>query len=162
MNERAHILLTLLLFTCAAHLFSCRHCSRLDDKKESVTFAALVKKTRKIYSLFHKCSALIMIITLLWLTVSTPFVIAFQQELAKQERLNKQSPVTGTDDNNPLSNNTEEKVPGNSNSFSEEFLHDLHVIHYFVSAASQYNKCEEPRTYIAFHGELLVPPPNSL
>lgn len=101
-----------------------------------------------------------MAMALLLLTISTPFVMAFQEDLAKNERMaSKQSPVSGTEDTNPINNNTEEKVP-TSGSFSEEFLHDLHTIHNFSSEEFQFHKCENAGTYIAFHGELIAPPPD--
>jgi len=99
----------------------------------------------------------------MWLTVSTPFVIACQQEMAKQHKIEKaSSPITGNEEEttNPLGNNTEEKAPTTTN-LSEEFLHNFHIISHFYKEVSQYHKHENADTYIAFHGELLVPPPNA-
>lgn len=121
-----------------------------------------MKKNKKPYSISQLASAIFMILALLWLTVSAPFVFAGQQELAKHSKVvNAQSPVSGTEDEsaNPFGNSTEEKAPS-GNSFSEEYLHDHHMAAHFFSIASQYHKCENSDTYIAFHGELLVPPPN--
>lgn len=117
---------------------------------------------QKTYNFFQKGSAIFMILALLWLTVSTPFVFASQQEFAKQDKkANTQSPLSGTEEEsaNPFSNTTEEKNPG-STSFSEEYLHDHYLADHFFSIDLQYHKCENADTYIAFHGELLVPPPN--
>ncbi len=71
------------------------------------------------------------------------------------------SPSTDNEEEtaNPFGNTTEEKAPS-STSFSEEYLHDHHTTDYFFSTVLQYHKCENAGTYIAFHGELLVPPPN--
>lgn len=105
-----------------------------------------------------------MMLTLLWLTISTPFVIDSQQELAKQHNtLSTELPMNDGEDEtaDSGSNNIEEKVPGGGNTFSEEFLHEHHSTHYFFSQVSQYHKLENSDTYIAFHGELLVPPPNA-
>ncbi len=103
-----------------------------------------------------------MILALLWLTVSAPFVYASQQELAKQDQTSKTNfPVSGNEEEaNPFGSNSEEKAPNSSNSFSEEYLHDHHKSEHFFLIASQYQKCENAGTYVAFHGELLVPPPN--
>ncbi|RYY46269.1 MAG: hypothetical protein EOO06_14895 [Chitinophagaceae bacterium] len=106
-----------------------------------------------------------MIATLLWLTVSTPFVVSFQQEMAKQGfSINNSAPIAADDDDasNPFGNNTEEKPcsGGSSISLAEEYLHDNHKAEYLFSITSSYNKCENAATYTAFHGELLVPPPN--
>ncbi len=103
-----------------------------------------------------------MILTLMWLTVSAPYVLACRQLMTGQ--------VTGSFDNfpdtsgeedttNPFGNNTEEKVPG-SNNLSEEYLHDQqeHAYSFLLRTTRRMN--EKAATYVAFHGELLVPPPN--
>lgn len=123
-----------------------------------------MKRNRKTYSIIQKLSAVFMILALLWLTISAPFVFASQQELAKQEKNSKAcSPLAGNEEEstNPFGNTTEEKAPSGSSSFSEEFLHDHHLTDHFFSIALQYHKCDNAGTYIAFHGELLVPPPNA-
>jgi len=122
-----------------------------------------MKGKNKIYSIFQRVSAIFMILALLWLTVSTPFVFASQQAQAKQSSAaNTQSPLADNEDqsSNPFSGLTEEKNPG-STSFSEEFLHEHCATDHFFSEALQYHKGEDAGTYVAFHGELLVPPPNA-
>jgi hypothetical protein len=120
-----------------------------------------MKKNRKKYSLFQLGSAVFMILALLWLTVSIPFVYASQQQQAKAERMaNTGSPLSGNEEEcNPFSNTTEEKTPS-STSFSEEYIHDHHEHDAFISVILRYYKCENADTYVAFHGELLVPPPD--
>ena len=123
----------------------------------------IMNKNRKPYNIYQKGSAVFMIFTLLWLTVSTPFVIAAQQELAKMEKnscANTDSPENGEETDNPLGNSNEEKTSGNGSSFSEEYLHEHHDSHYLITRISLYNKCDDADTYHAYHGELLVPPPN--
>jgi len=122
-----------------------------------------MKGNRKKYSPLQHLSAVFMILALLWLTISAPFVIAAQQELTKQDTTaNATSPLAGNEEEtaNPFGNTTEEKAPSSS-SFSEEYLHDHHKADYFFSIVSQYHKCEDSGTYVAYHGELLVPPPNA-
>jgi hypothetical protein len=132
-------------------------------KCKSVSCKLFMNKSRKIYSTLHLCSAAFMILALAWLTVSTPFVLASQQKEAKQHKMEKaaSSPITDNEEesSNPLGNNTEEKVPCNT-SISEEYIHSNYRTYFLVSVATQYHKCENADTYIAFHGELLVPPPN--
>ena len=132
--------------------------------KMNVLFcSAFMSKPRKIYNSFHLLSAVFMILALLWLTVSMPFVYASQQKLAKQDKIeNTGSPLAGNEEEaaNPFGNTTEEKAPG-GNSLSEEYLHDHHSADYFFSIISQYHKCVNAGTYVAYHGELLVPPPNA-
>jgi len=126
-----------------------------------LNFAILkMKNNRKTYSVYQKASAIIMILALLWLTISTPFVYAYQQELAKQEKMsNSQLPLT-EEEANPLSNTTEEKTPNAGNSLSEEYIHEHHTMDNLLTGVSPYNKCHNDDTYHAYHGELLVPPPN--
>ena len=119
---------------------------------------------KKPYTNFQLVSAIFMMAALLWLTVSMPFVFACQQEQAKGSKT--AGMVTPSDSRseeeaaNPFGNNTEEKNP-NSSSFSEEYLHDHHTEEHSFSIASSYQKCENAGIYIAFHGELLVPPPDA-
>jgi hypothetical protein len=128
-----------------------------------------MKKNRKTYTTFQKASSIFLMLTLLWLTVSTPFIISSQEELAnKHNTVNK----ADTSDNNcPLddcndettdgnaNNNVEEKVP-TANNLTEELMHEYHNVQHFTSQQSLYHKLENSDTYTAFHGELLVPPPN--
>jgi hypothetical protein len=91
-------------------------------------------------------------------------VFAAQQELAKQNQTkNAGTPLACNEEEatNPFGNNTEEKAPGSSSSFSEEYLHDHHINDQFISIALQFHKLENAGTYIAFHGELEVPPPDA-
>jgi hypothetical protein len=121
-----------------------------------------MKKNCKIYSVPQLLSAVVMILALMWLTVSTPFVLAAQQEVAKKDKMEKTTPLTASEEETTKTpgSNTEEKTPG-GNSFSEEYLHDNHKTDHFFSISLQYQKSDNADTYIAFHGELLVPPPNA-
>ena len=122
-----------------------------------------MKRDKKKYNPFQLASAIFMILALLWLTVSLPFVFDSQQEHARQDKMaNAGTPLNGNEEEaaNPFGNTTEEKAPTGSSSLSEEYLHDHHITDHFFSLALQYHKLENAGTYIAFHGELLVPPPN--
>ena len=122
-----------------------------------------MKGNSKKYSPLQQLSAIFMIMALLWLTISAPFVIAAQQKIAQYDKtVDTSSPLAGNEEEaaNPFGNTTEEKAPS-STTFSEEFLHDHHKADYFFSIISQYHKCEDADTYVAYHGELLVPPPNA-
>ncbi len=123
-----------------------------------------MQKNKKTYNIYQKISAIFMMLCLIWLTISTPFVFAFQEKLAKMEKTsNSQSPLTGSEEEtgNPLSNTTEEKTPNTSSNFSEEYLHEHHRTDYFFTMISVYNKYDNADTYHAYHGELLVPPPDA-
>ncbi|CAN5658004.1 hypothetical protein BH10BAC2_BH10BAC2_01470 [soil metagenome] len=104
-----------------------------------------------------------MMMALLWLTISLPFLYAAQQELIRQGlTVNGESPVAESDDDstNPFGNSTEEKASTNV-SFSEEYLHDHYTADHFFSFDPKYYNFEDEDAYHSFHGELLVPPPNA-
>ena len=122
-----------------------------------------MNRIKNIYTWCNKAAAAGMILALLWLTVSAPFVQAAQQELAAfHQSADSPCPSGSCDDENssPFGNATEEKAPSSTN-FSEEYLHDHHTGDHAVFISLQYNKHGDAGTYIAFHGELLVPPPNA-
>ena len=121
-----------------------------------------MKKGQESYNFLHRVSAVMMIIALCWLTISAPFVFASQQEIAKQNSSAPADlPLAGTEEEaNPLNGSTEEKAPKTLNSVSEEYLHDSHRSEYLLSLGAQFHKGENAGTYVAYHGELLVPPPN--
>lgn len=139
------------------------------NKRKTLFCSAIMKKNRKPYSIFQKVSSIFLMLTLLWLTVSTPFIISSQEELSKSQRgvnncngANNSCPLDDCSDetnDGGANNNIEEKVP-TTNNLTEEFLHEYHHIQHFISQRSQYHKLENSDTYTAFHGELLVPPPN--
>jgi hypothetical protein len=123
----------------------------------------LMKKRRKPYTIFQKASSIFLMLTLTWLTVSTPFIIKTQQELAKQQKsVTVEIPMSDAeDDTTDSSNNIEEKVPNSANSLAEEFLHEHHSTQDYVAKTSRNYNLENASTYIAFHGELHAPPPNA-
>lgn len=93
-----------------------------------------------------------------WLTVSFPFVLQ-QQKLAKEHILLSGIPQE-EEVPNPFSNSTEEKTESGINSLSE-FLHD-HTTHFHNAAlVLMHKKCHAADIYIAFHGELISPPPEA-
>jgi flagellar biosynthesis/type III secretory pathway M-ring protein FliF/YscJ len=122
-----------------------------------------MNKSKTAYCFFHKASAVFMILALVWLTISTPFVCAFKQEMAQQaKKANAQSAIVLEEDNsNPLGNNTEEKTPSSPTSFNEEYLHHSESTHFLLSEGAKFYKPTNANTYTAYHGELLVPPPNA-
>jgi hypothetical protein len=121
-----------------------------------------MKLNRKIYTSFQLSSAVFMIMALLWLTVSLPFVYDNQQKQSERDKIENasSSAENNEESTNPFGNTTEEKNPNSSNSLSEEFLHDHYSHDHFFSIASQSYKRINVDTYIAYHGELDVPPPD--
>ena len=105
-------------------------------------------------SLKSVISSLFMIMALLWLTVSAPFVFASQQ--AQQKEFPQQ---TGScEDKNPFSTTTEEKNESSVNSLSE-YLHDLNSTNHHFVVLTRIYKCHTSDLYYAFHPELISPPP---
>lgn len=122
-----------------------------------------MKKHKPYHNFFRKVSAVSMIAALIWLTVSIPFVFRYQQEVKKAQQLSeKNNPSSNNnEDNNPFANTTEEKT-SSVNTLSEEYLHQ-HDEHKFYDNAiiTRFNRAAES-LYLAFHGELLSPPPDML
>lgn len=119
-----------------------------------------MKKSRSPYSLRHHTSSIFMILALLWLTVSTPFVYEAQQKLqqinSKNVAANSQDEETG----NPLNSTTEEKAPSSIN-LSEEYLHHTDHNEHPWFTITNYHRDYSTSLYIAYHGELFCPPPNA-
>jgi hypothetical protein len=124
-----------------------------------------MRRTKKPYSFFQLTSAVFMIAALFWLTISTPFVYDFQQKQIEQNKIVKSEQPSVADTNNeeesnPFGNTTEEKNPNSGNTLTEEYLHELQLHNHFFSIVSSEHQCHHDDTYIAFHGELDVPPPD--
>jgi hypothetical protein len=119
-------------------------------------------KKQDTYNFSQISGLVLMIFALLWLTISTPFAYASYQEHIKHDKLTKSaSSSTGDEDEstNPFGNNTEEKMPNENISLSEEYIHSNNKIEYFSLIIPKFYNCEKTSIYIAFHGEILVPPP---
>ncbi|MBO9618531.1 MAG: hypothetical protein J7539_05785 [Niabella sp.] len=101
--------------------------------------------------------AVLLVLTLSWLSVSLPFVYEVRKQLTQQTDSKEKTP------SNPLSGSTDEKVPSNPNvNINEEYLHTGNYD--FSIATTQQNTSyihTHERLYIAFHPELHAPPPNS-
>ncbi len=123
-------------------------------------------KLNGLEKILSKASSLLMLVTLAWLTISTPFVYDFQQKL-KQINLAVINPgsVDNVEDkdgiNTMMPNPTEEKTETNPNNFSE-YLHHHDYVDDYNTAGIKYHISLSSELYIAFHGELLSPPPDNL
>lgn len=124
-----------------------------------------MKRVSTTYQLGKKCTSMLMLVTLLWLTVSAPFVYASQSKLLKQQTLISQSlpDDDGEEEQNcePLgSNTTEEKTSNGLNTLSEEYLHQDSELFHLAELSLDHTRYHTVSEYVAFHGELLCPPPN--
>jgi hypothetical protein len=118
------------------------------------------KHKQKYYLLRHRLSSVLMMLALLWLTISTPYVYASQkaqQAIAKQQWQNQQD----DDTSNPLTSTTEEKTEGGANTLSE-YLHEAHVLEHGYIIIEKFEKCHAEDLYFAYHPELISPPPDAI
>src|ERR1700750_382880 len=109
---------------------------------------------RATYSKMKFISCIMMMFTLTWLTISTPFVYSGQQLVARQKAADNGSDTK--QGNNPFANTTEEKTESGANTLSE-YLHDAHEHFHYVPAPQKYIKCHSADLYYAFHPELISP-----
>ncbi|HRQ52312.1 MAG TPA: hypothetical protein PLR74_17320 [Agriterribacter sp.] len=111
---------------------------------------------KTIYNIRHHASAVIMIFTLLWLTVSAPFILDIRQQLSSVSSgvLNQ----TADENTSPFSGLSEEKC--SSNTFSE-YLHEPLTISEFYSPGLEHGNHAGSIIYIAYYGELISPPPEA-
>lgn len=115
-------------------------------------------KKQNILNLRRLASAVVMLLALVWLTVSLPYVNEAQQKFNALCKATGQT--QSVDDSNPLSNTTEEKNESGASLLSE-YLHELPVIaHHFVTVPKFY-KCHPSDLYLAYHPELVIPPPEA-
>jgi hypothetical protein len=97
-----------------------------------------------------------MVLSLLWLTISLPFVYEAQSATVSAE----QQELADEECSSAFANTTEEKTHNNTNTLSE-YLHDLPSYYGNDSVAVIYEKCHPADLYFAFHPELLSPPPEA-
>lgn len=101
-----------------------------------------------------------MIIALLWLTISIPFVYAAQT--SQHDLLTQQCENQPEEEcSNPLTNTTEEKTGSGINNLSE-YLHEAHSLEHGYIIVTKYEKCHADDLYFAYHPELISPPPDAI
>jgi hypothetical protein len=128
------------------------------------TFVILTVKVsiRTYHDVGLQCAAMFMVAILLWLTVSLPFVTASQNEVygnCKAGDSQLTVPVTEEESSIPLNSAAEEKA-SSTNSQIEEFLHHNHTVYSFSTVIEKDYNSRHSGIYVAFHGELIVPPPD--
>jgi len=117
---------------------------------------------KQTYDLSHVLAAVLMIITLLWLTISAPYVAAAEEQRDGYILANNvEDNLPDTEDSSPFGNTTEEKTESGSNTLSE-YLHHIDELSHLASLSQGYNCSHSFAVYVAFHGELLCPPPDTL
>lgn len=118
-----------------------------------------MNKRQNTFTFRHLLPAVMMLATLAWLTVSLPYVNKAQQEY---KQLCKQAGESKADDNsNPLSNTAEEKNESGGSLLSE-YLHEAPVMErHFITLSTSYARYPSA-LYLAYHPELLLPPPDEV
>lgn len=114
-----------------------------------------MKGKQKIFSFSQLSSCVLLIVALLWLTISTPFVYE-----AKQVQKEISSDAKPCENINPFSNTTEEKNESNVNTLSE-YLYEHQFTANHSLAFVRYYKCHPFDIYFEYHPELLSPPPEA-
>jgi len=115
------------------------------------------------YSLKEKGISTLLIMTLLWLTVSLPYISDAQQYSTRIALESGKSSLPLDDSSNPVSGNPEEKAAsGGINTLSEEYLHHPEEILAMETSRVSHSTFHLICFYETFHGELLCPPPNCL
>ena len=113
------------------------------------------------YSVKEKGISFLLILTLVWLTVSLPYVCDAKKISVKAAQTTGKTSLPTDQTNNPVSGNPEEKAAsGGINTLSEEYLHHPEEILAFEPSMIDHNSFHLICFYEAFHGELLCPPPN--
>ena len=100
-------------------------------------------------------SSAIMLLALCWLLVSLPFVTASQN--IEAQATHQQAPSEDDNSGNPFANS--EEINENGGSAISEFLHDHHFGQYDPPNVVRHPKTHSSDLYLAFHPELLSPPP---
>lgn len=102
-----------------------------------------------------------MICTLLWLTVSAPFVFRSLQHYEDARQAESRDFPGKSKPAAPFQTTSEEKTESGVSSLTEEYLHDACPVPActFPEESNGFFHSEES-IYLAFHGELLSPPPD--
>lgn len=116
-----------------------------------------MEKRKQIFTPLHVLSSIVMLALLTWLTVCLPFVNQSQKATKAQTEQNGKQ--TETDNSNPL-NNTNEERSENGTSLLSEYLHEAPVMERpFVWLDPAFKK-HPSDLYIAYHPDLIIPPPD--
>lgn len=120
-----------------------------------IIFGRFMTAKRTSYRLRHHASAVFMICTLLWLTVSTPLILDAQRELSSKCSPGATHPAV-EESTNPFAGLNEEKSSTNALS---EYLHEPLIVSEVNSSDTQHGSHAGTDIYIAYYGELISPPP---
>jgi hypothetical protein len=114
---------------------------------------------RSLYSIGERASCVLMVLSLLWLTVSLPFVNNFRLSLSTvlDTRAMDDRPFNACEENS--TNNTSEEKNTNVNSASEEYLHSHHSSLHPPQLQMSAKYHTKVNLHDNFVSDLLSPPP---
>lgn len=115
-----------------------------------------MKKGKSFYNVKHVVYSIFAMLLLAWLTVCLPYVNESQN--AAKAAVEKTEKKAAADNSNPLTNANEEK-PESGPSTLNEYLHETHVMEQPFTFVSTFYKCHPSALYLAYHPELVIPPP---
>lgn len=115
--------------------------------------------SRNSYKYKQLASCIFMMFTLLWLTVSAPFIVDIQKKMRFSTTSLADSPQNQSMEEaaNPFSGLNEEKCSGN-NALSE-YLHEPLAFAAPLDVELTHDSQNGACIYLAYYGELLSPPP---
>lgn len=119
-----------------------------------------MKPANNIYSISLRIRSVIMILLLLLLTISPALLVLTihtHQETCILSCTEQDHPYNA-DDSSPVEESKEGKSL-NAPTVTEEFLHEHPVADHSDGMDTKSHKNEHSRIYIAYHGDLPVPPP---
>ena len=128
----------------------------------SLSLKKMGSNKTKIYST-KVWTAMSMILVLLWLTVSLPFIYQIGILLTDTHQMSSSYDNSNADDTAErfMANNAEEKGSEDPNTFNEEYIHEYEACdasHMPILQSSILDRGED--CINDYHGELHVPPPN--
>jgi hypothetical protein len=111
------------------------------------------------FTIAHKIGSLLLMLALLWLSVSTPYVYRFQQKVKAEKQAQTNAP--DEDSEGSLNNNINEEKSESGPNTLQEYLHEpLHLEHPSLAQVNEYGHFEQ-KASIAYHPELISPPPEA-
>jgi hypothetical protein len=115
-------------------------------------------KRKTLYTFKDVLASMLMLALLTWLTVCLPFVN--QSQKAAKVKTEQSSKEDKSNNGNPLSNTNEERSESGT-SLLQEYLHEVsHLEHHFITLTTFF-KGHPSDIYIAYHPELVIPPPEA-
>ena len=119
-----------------------------------------MKHSRKQAKTRRVVSSVFLMLTLIWLTVSLPFISQSREGAGCAATAFNFAGDCEDETEKSIPNTAEEKTPNNANPLSEEYLHSAHPFEPHPDLLSKQYRPEASEIYLTFHGELISPPPD--